>query len=147
LDLKNKIDLNLLQAICYLHDINHAYYSPGLFNYFFETARSKKILPKVLNELEIGETEKNIIENAIYSSSFSFPFRNLNKDGDLYTKILQDADTLDFFNQERVESFNKAKSRFYFYRLLGLFSDWAVNYGRKNLDKYLNFPIAAKLYV
>lgn len=140
LELENEIDVNLLQAACYLHDINQTRYSPGFSNYFLESKRSKLILPKILSELEVENSERKIIERAIYSGSFSFPFKRLNKNGDLYTQILQDADTLDFFSKERKASFEKAKKKFGFYAFLGLFSNWALNYGRKNLKDYLNLP-------
>ncbi len=144
LEVEDKIDIHLLLAACYLHDINRAYYTPTLVNYFLETRNSKSILPAVLNELNIKESEKIIIENAIYSSSFSFPFRRLNKNKDLYTQILQDADTLDFFSQEREISFKRVKKDYVFYSFLGLFSDWVLKYGRINLENYLNFPQLAK---
>jgi len=100
----------------------------------------------VLDELGIRSSEREVIENAIYSSSFSFPFRRLNKNKDLYTQILQDADTLDFFSKEREKSFDKVKKDFGFYNILGLVSTGALKYGRKNLSKYLNFPQLAKEY-
>lgn len=140
----NKLDMNLLLAACFLHDINHTFYSPGLLNYFLEKRRLKKVLPKVLAELNIDVNEKGIIKNAIYLSPFSFPFKMLNKSGDLYTKILQDADTLDFFSYERENSFNRAKKNIVFYAFLGLFSNHALAYGRKNIGKFLNFPQLAK---
>ena len=140
LKLENKMDTNLLQATCYLHDINRAYFSPTLVNYIFETRNSKSVLPKVLTKLNVGKKEKRLIENAIYSSSFSFPFRRLNRNGNLYTKVLQDADTLDFFSTQRELDFQKSKKSSIFYAFLGLFSKWALNYGRKNLSNYLNFP-------
>jgi hypothetical protein len=72
----------------------------------------------------------------------------LNPNGNLYTKILQDADTLDFFSKEREESFNKAKKKIIFYALLGLFSKYALIYGRKNIANYLNFrKVANESYV
>ena len=138
LELENEIDVNLLQAACYLHDINQLGNSPGILNYFLESKKLKLVLPKVLSELEVENSEKKIIERAIYSGPFSFPFKRLNKNGDLYTQILQDADTLDFFSKEREQSFKKAKKRFGFYAFLGLFSNWTLNYGRKNLKDYLN---------
>ena len=148
LKVENKIDVNVLLAACFLHDINHTFYSPGLLNYFLERKRLKKVLPKVLAGLDIDEREKVILENAIYLSPFSFPFKMLNKNADLYTKILQDADTLDFFSYEREVSFNKAKKNIVFYAFLGLFSDRALAYGRKNIVNYLNFPqVAKELYV
>lgn len=144
LKVENKIDINVLLAACYLHDINHTFYPPGLLNYFLERRRLKKVLPKVLAELDIDVREKAVIENAIYLSPFSFPFKMLNKNGSLYTKILQDADTLDFFSYEREVSFNRAKKNIVFYAFLGLFSDRVLNYGRKNIGKFLNFPQTAK---
>ncbi len=140
LGLENEVDINLLQAACYLHDMNPASYSPGLLNYFLENKKIKLVLPKVLSELEVENSERKIIKRAIYSGSFSFPFKRLNKAGDLYTQILQDADTLDYFSKEREKSFNKAKKGSGFYAFLGLFSDWTLNYGRKNLKNYLNLP-------
>ena len=94
--------------------------------------------------MDIDVGEKAILEKAIYSSPFSFPFKKLNRNWDLYTKILQDADTLDFFSYEREASFNKVKEKIVFYAFLGLFSDRALSYGRKNIANYLNFPELAK---
>ena len=148
LKVEGKIDLNILLAACYLHDINHTFYSAGLFNYFLEKKRLKKVLPKLLAQLDVDKDEKIIIEKAIYSSPFSFPFKMLNRNEDLYTKILQDADTLDFFSKERERDFSKSKKNVLFYSLLGLFSGSALNYGRKNIENYLNFPgIAKESYV
>lgn len=144
LNVQKKIDLNLLLTSCYLHDIVHAYYSPGLINYFLESRRLRMVLPKVLVDLSIKKSDEKIIENSIYSSTFSFPFKKLNKDGNLYQQILQDADTLDFFSKEREISFEKASKMFSFYAFLRIFSDWALKYGRKNLKNYLNFPQLAK---
>ena len=148
LKVEDKIDIHLLMAACYLHDINHTFYAPGLMNYFLESRRLKLVLPGVISKLEIDEHDRKTIENAIYSSPFSFPFRRLNKEGDLYTQILQDADTMDFFSKEREISFKKAIKDFSFYFFLGLFSNWALKYGRINLKNYLNFPqLAEELYV
>jgi len=144
LGVEDKIDIQLLLAACYLHDISHATYSPSLMNYFLESRRLKVILPGVLSKLEVDENEIRTIEKAIYLSPYSFPFKNLNKDGSLYTQILQDADTLDFFSMERESSFKKARKKYIFYAFLGLFSDWALKYGRSNLKNYLNFPQLAE---
>ena len=148
LKVENKIDVNLLLAACFLHDINHTFYSPGLLNYFLERVRLKKVLPKVLTQLDIDADDKTILENAIYLSPYSFPFKKLNRSGDLYTKILQDADTLDFFSGQRENSFKRAKKKIYFYKVLDLFSKRALAFGRKKIANYLNFPrLANESYV
>jgi hypothetical protein len=146
LKLENEVDVNLLLATCLLHDINYATFKPTFFNYFFEGKRTKKILPKILSNLKIKDNEKSIIKNAIYNSSFSFPFKKLNKHKDIYSKILQDADTIDFFSDERQISFNKVQKNYLFYKILSPYSNFTLNYGRKNLVKYLNFPQLAKKY-
>lgn len=148
LGLEENINMNLLTATCLLHDINYATYKPGFLNYFLEGRRTEKILPEILEGLDIKKSEKEIIENAIYNSSFSFPFKKLNKDKDLYSQILQDADTIDYFSKEREKSFKKAKENYLFYKILSPLSRKTINYGRKNLKKYLNFPqLANKYYV
>ena len=144
LGVEEKIDIHLLVAACYLHDISQSKYSPSLMNYFLESRRLKLVLPGVLSKLDVDERERKLIENAIYSSPYSFPFKRLNKGGDLYIQILQDADTLDFFSKERETSFERARKKFSFYAILGLFSSWVLRYGRKNIKNYLNFPQLAK---
>lgn len=148
LNVQDKIDLNLLLASCYLHDMNHVSYSPGLMNYFLEKKKLRLVLPKILADLPVNENDKKIIENTVYSIPFSFPFKKLNRNGDLYKQILQDADTLDFFSRERKVDFEKASKMFIFYAFLRIFSDWALKYGRKNLKNYLNFPqLVKEVYV
>jgi len=46
LKVEGKIDLNILLAACYLHDINHTFYSAGLFNYFFRKEKTEKSITK-----------------------------------------------------------------------------------------------------
>ena len=55
LGVEGKIDIHLLLAACYLHDISHATYSPSLMNYFLESRRLKVILPGVLSKLEVED--------------------------------------------------------------------------------------------
>ena len=146
--MEGKIDIHLLLAACYLHDISHATYSPSLMNYFLEKKRLRLVLPKILAGLPVNENDKKIIENTVYSIPFSFPFKKLNRNGDLYKQILQDADTLDYFSKEREVSFEKASKMYIFYAFFRIFSDWALKYGRKNLKNYLNFPqLVKEVYV
>lgn len=148
LKVESEVDENLLVAASYLHDVNHGHFSPGLINYFSEKKFLKKILPGVLKKFDLTQSEKNIISEAVYNTPYSFPFKKLNRDGDLYSKILQDADTIDFFSKEREGSFYQAKKNFLFYRILGLFFLRGLEYGRKHLKNYLNFPeLAGRFYV
>jgi hypothetical protein len=146
--LKIKLDESVLVTACYLHDLNHRAGHPSLLNYFSETKTLKRILPGILGKFKLSRKEKKIISEAIYNSPYSFPFRKLNKKKDLYSQVLQDADTIDFFSPEREKSFLRARKKFIFYKFLSPFSFWALGYGRKNLEKYLNFTqLAERFYV
>jgi len=148
LKIEAEVDKDLLVVASYLHDVNHGHFSPSLINYFSEKRFLKKVLPGVLEKFDLSRSEKKIISEAIYNSPYSFPFKKLNRDGDLYSKILQDADTIDFFSKEREKSFHQAKKEFVFYKILGLFFWAGLEYGRKHLKNYLNFPeLAEDFYV
>ncbi len=148
LKVESEIEKDLLVVASYLHDVNHSHFSPGLVNYFSEKRFLKKVLPGVLKRFDLSQEEKRTISEAVYNSPYSFPFKKLNKDGDLYSKILQDADTIDFFSKEREKSFNQAEKKFLFYKILGLFFLRGLKYGRKHLKNYLNFPeLAGHFYV
>src|SRR3989344_3840218 len=98
------IDKNLLEAICYVHDLTYTEYYPGIATYVFEGKYIASILDKYLDQFNIDSREKGIIINACKRHPHSYPFKVLNRNTDLYTKILQDADTLDMFSDERVDN-------------------------------------------
>lgn len=98
----NDMDLNLLQACCLLHDLCYTEFTTGSpYIYFFETKETVKILLRDrLDHLSfINEADWQIILEAVKVHSLSFPLRQLNKRRNYYCKILQDADTLDFYHE------------------------------------------------
>lgn len=136
------IDLNLLRAICYLHDITYSQHKPSLKVYFTEGKIAHKILSKQLKTFNISLKDKKIMLNAIRKHPFAFPFRRLNKKQDVYTKILQDADFIDTFDPSRVANFIDPKqSQAFFIKIIKRF--WNVEKELKNssqkIEKYLNF--------
>jgi len=104
--LRNTLDLNLLIACCYLHDVvivqqNNNNFFQRAKNHVFEPYLNKKFLPKILNQFDLSKDERSVILRAIVNHPHSIPYRKLNKKGDWYTKILQDADTWDYVSRER----------------------------------------------
>lgn len=146
LGVEKKVDKNLLQAACLLHDLVFTEHAPGLVVYFFEGYLVKKKAQYILDAVGVGQKDQKIIINAIVRHSLSFPFRRLNKNRDVYTKVLQDADTLDYFHSERIKNLKVASRKSPFYRILSLFSNLGFNYGKKNMEKFLNFPELATLF-
>jgi len=140
LNLKSKLNLNLLQAICYLHDIHYSNLIPSLKAHLTEEKILQQTLPRVIKQFDIFSKDQEIILDAIYNSPHSFPFKKLNPQGSYYLKILQDADTIDYFSPERLVSLKQAKKKFFFYRLVSLFSGPVLRFGLKNLKNYLNYP-------
>jgi hypothetical protein len=124
-----------MEAICYVHDLTYTVYDPGVKTYFLERRYITWILGGFLKEFDIDGKEKNIIINACSRHTHSFPFRRLNKKGDIYTKILQDADTIDFFQEDRMNSFLEGNSRMFIpvVRLLRIVRSKFINF-------FLNIP-------
>ena len=140
LNLKTKIDINLLAAICLLHDLTYSKYKTSIFSYIFEPIIIKRLLHKAfLKKLKfVSQREKNVIINATTNHCFSFPFKKLNKKNSLYSQILQDADTLDQFNPKRLKDFKKQAKTDPLFKLID--KSGIINKGIKNLPNYLNFP-------
>lgn len=106
LQLHNTLDLNLLIACCYLHDVvivqqNNKNVFHRIKNHILESGLNKKFLPHILDRFDLSEDERLIIFRAVVSHPHSIPYRRLNIKGDWYTKILQDADTWDYVSRER----------------------------------------------
>ncbi len=148
---ESKINKNLLMALCLLHDVpmNMAGNFPLGFigKHLAEKFIIRRKLPGILDELPLTVDEKRIVFGAIVNHPHSIPYKHLNKNKDLYTKILQDADSLDYFSNERMASLEKSKERFFIYRIGSLVSGPYFTWGRKNMREFLNFPEIAEHFV
>jgi HD superfamily phosphodiesterase len=144
LKMGKEIDLNLLGATCYLHDLAFIKHKPGLINYVREGKRVKRIVTEFLKDINIPHTEKRIIIKAVWKHTFSFPFRRLNKKEDVYAKILQDADTLDIFSPERLWLLIGSAKKYLYYKTLKIFSKRVSKWGIKHLSFFLNYPEIGK---
>lgn len=102
---RKRVKKNTLLAACYLHDLTYTTKLPSWYAYLFEGYVAKKLAIQYLSDLGVGRGDIGRIAQAVASHPHSFPFRRLHRTGSLYTQILQDADTLDFFNWARMESF------------------------------------------
>ena len=109
LDLAKDVDQNIIQAACLLHDVTFIYNKPSFRTWLFEGIMAAKILEKseILNHLK--KEERDILEDAVLHHCHAFPTRRLNKKRSLYCQILQDADTLDQFYEERIKKLKEAK--------------------------------------
>lgn len=146
LKLEKKINQNLLKTICLLHDFTYTIRKPSVYTYIFEGHIEKRIMKKVLNRFEISDESKKIIVRAVYHHTHSFPFKKLNKERGLYCKILQDADTLDFFEKIRVKMYIDKHDKGFLKNLRKKLSNKLIEYGKLHLRKFLNFPSLAKSF-
>lgn len=140
LKLENNVDKILLEAICLLHDLTYSDRKTNIFTWLFEHRLIKKYLQQAFLKINFDEKEKVIIVNAVTKHTLSFPFSKLNKNGDNYTKILQDADTIDFFNNIR----QKVAQRFYTVNSFRFVVKPILVHGKKYLSNFLNFPQLSK---
>jgi HD domain len=138
----HEIDRNLLSAAGYLHDILITNIKGNLllplYYNFLERSINRKHLGGVIKKFNLPENESQILSEAIINHPYSIPYHILNKNNDIYSKILQDADSIDYISDARLASFNKKMwflssiSKFYIYLI------------RKNIRYFLNFPEIAK---
>ena len=142
LKVEKRIDVNLLYASCWLHDIavidkNNNVIS-SLYFHFFESSINKKHIRRVLERFPLSKSEFQTIVNAIINHPHSIPYRSLNRNGDIYLKILQDADSFDYISDERLKSFNS--NRWYLTPISNLY----ICLVKKNIKYFLNYPELAK---
>ncbi len=138
-----RIDSNLLEACCLVHDIYYGNKQEKnlLQTYFSEARESIKVLEKArTNELEfIDYWDWRVILEAVKHHPLSFPFRILNKNRNIYCQILQDADTVDLFNQEKLVEALKKKKISWIHKNFKFVYDLGYN----NLRFFLNKPAVA----
>lgn len=141
-----EIDLNLLKAVCYLHDLTYVDHQPSLKVYILEGEIAQSKARKILESLKtIQSQDKKLILDTMLHHVHSYPFKNVNSQNSIYTKILQDADTIEFFNPKRVKLFQRQAKYNYIYKILQIIAPFFIKKGRKNIIKYLNFPQSQQL--
>lgn len=140
LELDKHLNLNLLAGMSLLHDMHYSAYSPGIKTYVFEGRIAKKFIKEIISQFYLTAEEKELIIEAIASHTHSYPFRKLNRKKDLYTKILQDADTLDFFSDLRLKALTNSRNKFFFYKLIWKLGQRLYYRNKKQINKYLNYP-------
>lgn len=146
LNVKNNVDANLLFAACYLHDVPTALVPFNISNYFRESQIATKFIPQILKHFALSEYEKDVLFKAIIAHPLSIPWRKLNRNSDYYTKILQDADSLDYFSTSRMNLWINQFSNTKWKVLLPLFRLY-MNTGRKFIRFFLNNPQLEKLAI
>ncbi|KKP69395.1 hypothetical protein A2X44_04560 [candidate division CPR3 bacterium GWF2_35_18] len=141
LKISDKLDLNLLQAICYLHDVTYIEYKGTIYPHIFESVLVKKELLKILPKFKINDQEAQVIIKACIKHPHSFPYKRLNYEMDFYTRLLQDADTVDYFHEERLQMVKENINKVPFLgKYIFFFIHRAFLSGKKKLPQYLNFP-------
>ena len=147
---ENNIDINLLHAACYLHDIpvnlQKKYFLGTIGKHIFEIIIIKKHLPFILDKFNLSSYERSVLSESLLNHTFSIPYRQLNKKGIIYTKILQDADSIDYFSYQREKKLKSIRINSPFYFILSLFSPLYFKLGRKIIRYFLNYPKIAYQY-
>ncbi|EKE13025.1 MAG: alpha/beta hydrolase fold protein [uncultured bacterium] len=146
LGVEERIDKNLLATICMLHDFTYSVRKPNIYTYIFEGRIERRMIRSLLKRFDIPDETKEIIIDAVFRHAHSFPFKKLNKKHGLYTKILQDADTLDFFDVSRVNYFLTNQNKSFFKSLRKAMANALLRYGKNNLGLFLNYPVLAKTF-
>lgn len=140
LNLEDKLDINILEAATLLHDLTYSEKRTNLYTYIFEKWLAGKKPIRILKIIGIDPFEQKILINAITKHPYSIPYQKLNKNEDLYTKILQDADTLDYFHKQRIDTFKQKFQKSVFLGLLLSLSLVIIKILNNKIKIFLNFP-------
>ncbi len=146
LGVEERIDKNLLAAICMLHDLTYSVRKPNIYTYIFEGRIERRMMRAALKNFDISDDAKEVIIDAVARHAHSFPFKKLNKGNGYYAKILQDADTLDFFDTTRINYFLTNQNKNLFKSLRKAIANALIRYGKNNLKLFLNYPILARTF-
>lgn len=143
---EKQVDLRMLKICCLLHDITYFYKKQSIQVYFFEGTIAKRKVSLILKRFNINKNDRKTIEYAVKVHHLSFPFAKLNRDKDIYTKILQDADTIDYFSKERINPYGSGIERNFIKKVIYYFVVRLTDYGKANIEDYLNYPKIGRLF-
>ena len=105
-DLQEQINDKVLTIAITWHDISFVFYKQNPSQFFQESKRSTKIARKYFNQAKLSIEEIEIILSVILHHPVYYPFIRsdfLNRDKSIYHQIVQDADMIDFFSDERMK--------------------------------------------
>ena len=133
------VDKDMLEALCYLHDIPMCEASRGTilshaFVHVFEKSIIKKRIFSLIEQFRLTVEEKKILMTAMINHPYSIPYRCLNKQSDMYSKILQDADSLDYVSPIREHQFKEA------HPTLSWAAGMYLSFIRTHIGWFLNYP-------
>ncbi len=101
------LDDKILKLAVAWHDISYIKYRATFSQYIFEVWRGKKIIYKYFNRAGVDRREIDFIYKIIFhhgwTEVFILGWIVLNKKRSIYHQIVQDADTMDCFNDSRVK--------------------------------------------
>lgn len=135
---RGKLDVNLLKVMVCLHDLPIQDIPKGTKRYFLESYIDRKKMPEILDELRIKGKERELIYDAVANHPLSIPWRKLNKNKNLYVQILQDLDSLDFFNEMRFNDWAQKRYKFLLGRVQVGISRKLFNWGKEHIRLFLN---------
>jgi len=136
------VDLELLSIAALLHDMHFSIEShTPIYAYIFEPYVAPRVAKDIISMSGVNFSfqELDIILEAIKNHPHSFPFRRLNRSKDLYSQILQDADTLELFNTKRLQNVRGYAGQNIVIRSWLLIKDFFA----KDMNRYLNIELSS----
>jgi len=141
---QQQVDDSLLKLICVWHDASYIFYKAGIAQYFLEGKREAKVVEKYIDS-DISSKEKEILVDAVKHHTWA-DLGRLNRKRSLCHQLLQDADWLDEFSQERAEGVKELAKKSVYWWLAHNFV-MPIFFGRlkKNKAKHLNLKESQSL--
>ncbi len=105
---KADVDKRVLSVACLWHDISYSKYGFNLIQYLFETKRSIRIFNEYAQKVNLQDSERELIADAIFLHGIPPKIFFLKKKS-IYYKILQDADAIEGISGNLKARHNKGK--------------------------------------
>lgn len=135
-----ELDKNLLQAACLLHDILYIEHTFSLLTWARESRYLRQILPDIIDQFGLSESDRYLLSEAVYKHTHAFPFRRLNHKYSLYAQILQDADQIEMISNTRIIDLKKSRNFSKTYKVMSILSGVFKKRISKNKGRYFNVP-------
>jgi len=140
---RKTIDRKILKLAIAWHDISFIKHKASPWQYLFEGWRAKKIAKKYFKQFGLAKKEIRLLADIIlrhnWIEKFIYIRMFLSKKRSICYQIVQDADTLDYFHQDRIEQAKMMVKNSLFRRnLMNLLKPIFINYFYKHKRYFLN---------
>ena len=145
-DSQSRTDDKILILAAVWHDISYAFCRAGFIQYLLEGRRSRKIVNQYFQAANLDPQEAKLIADIIVHHTFN-NFGATNRKRSFYHQIIQDADTFEMLNKERLKTATAAaKHSFYWFVAIKILKPVFFVFFLRFKSYFLNLKESAEIF-